>query len=37
VIRYNQIRGFYRDTEAYRHVLFGIDDLGLTGDAYDEN
>ncbi|MFS8048100.1 ThiF family adenylyltransferase [Rhizobium sp. BR 314] len=37
VIRYKQIRGFYRDTEGYRHVLFGIDDLSLTGDTYDKD
>ncbi|EJZ17871.1 ThiF family adenylyltransferase (plasmid) [Rhizobium sp. Pop5] len=37
VIRYKQVRGFYRDTEGYRHVLFGIDDLSLTGDTYDKD
>lgn len=37
VIRYKQVRGLYRDTEGYRHVLFGIDDLSLTGDTYDED
>lgn len=37
VIRYKQVRGLYRDTEGYRHMLFGIDDLSLTGDTYDED
>ena len=35
LIRYKQLRGLYRDTEGYRHMLFGIDDLHVTGDAYD--
>ncbi|WP_244662114.1 hypothetical protein [Mesorhizobium huakuii] len=35
MIRYKQVRGLYRDTEGYRHMLFGIDDLSLTGDTYD--
>lgn len=35
LIRYKQLRGFYRDTEGYRHMLFGIDDLNITGDTYD--
>lgn len=37
VIRYKQVRGLYRDTEGYRHLLFGIDDLSLTGGVYDED
>ncbi len=37
VIRYKQVRGLYRDTEGYRHMLFGIDDLSITGDTYNED
>jgi hypothetical protein len=33
LIRYKQIRRFYRDEEAYRHMLFGIGDLHLVGEA----
>lgn len=34
LIRYKQLRGFYRDTEGYKHMLFGIDDLDIVGDTY---
>lgn len=37
VIRYKQVRGLYQDTEGYRHMLFGIDDLTITGDTYNED
>jgi hypothetical protein len=37
VIRYKQVRGLYRDTEGFRHILFGIDDMSVTGDTYDED
>ena len=37
LIRYKQVRGFYLDEEEYRHILFGIGDLHLTGEAsFDE-
>ncbi|HYH70092.1 MAG TPA: ThiF family adenylyltransferase [Methyloceanibacter sp.] len=37
LIRYKQVRGFYRDEEGYRHMLFGIADLHLVGEArFDE-
>ena len=37
LIRYKQVRGFYLDEEEYRHMLFGIGDLQLVGEAsFDE-
>lgn len=37
LIRYKQVRGFYLDEEDYRHMLFGIGDLHLIGEAsFDE-
>lgn len=37
LIRYKQVRGFYLDDEKFRHMLFGIGDLHLTGEAsFDE-
>lgn len=37
VVRYKQVRGLYRDTEGLRHILFGIDDMSVTGDKYDDD
>lgn len=38
LIRYKQVRGFYVDEEDYMHVLFGIGDLRIVGDAtFDED
>ncbi|WP_207790292.1 ThiF family adenylyltransferase [Glacieibacterium frigidum] len=34
IVRYKQIRGFYRDTEGFKHLLFGISDLHLVGESY---
>ena len=34
VIRYKQIRGFYRDTEGFKHLLFGICDMHAVGESY---
>lgn len=34
LIRYKQIRGFYRDTEGFKHLLFGIGDMHVVGESY---
>lgn len=34
IIRYKQIRGFYHDTEGFKHLLFGIGDMHVVGDSY---
>lgn len=34
LIRYKQIRGFYRDTEGFKHLLFGVCDMHLVGESY---
>ncbi|RYE59878.1 MAG: ThiF family adenylyltransferase, partial [Oxalobacteraceae bacterium] len=34
LIRYKQIRGFYRDTEGLKHLLFGINDMHLVGESF---
>lgn len=33
LIRYKQIRGFYREEEALKHLLFGIGDLAIVGEV----
>ncbi len=38
LIRYKQIRGFYHDTEAAKHMLFGIGDMHIVRENFaDEN
>jgi hypothetical protein len=38
LIRYKQIRGFYHDTEATKHMLFGIGDMHIVRENFaDEN
>lgn len=38
LIRYKQIRGFYHDTEAAKHMLFGIGDMHIVRESFaDEN
>jgi hypothetical protein len=34
LIRYKQTRGFYRDTEYFDHMLFGICDMHIVGESY---
>lgn len=34
LIRYKQVRGFYRDTEGFKHLLFGICDTHLIGESF---
>lgn len=36
VIRYKQIRGFYRDTDGFNHLLFGICDMHIVGESYSD-
>ncbi|UIJ46243.1 ThiF family adenylyltransferase [Sphingomonas cannabina] len=33
LIRYKQLRGFYREEEALKHLLFGVGDLRITGES----
>lgn len=37
VIRYKQLRGFYRTDMAYDHLLFGVGDLKSTGELIGED
>lgn len=34
LIRYKQLRGFYRDTESAKHILFGIGDMHIVGENF---
>jgi hypothetical protein len=34
LIRYKQLRGFYRDTESAKHILFGIGDMHIVRETF---
>lgn len=34
LLRYKQIRGFYYEETPYKHLLFGIGDLGISGETH---